>query len=70
MKITLFGVKVADGLTLAAAVALFLVLGALIYLFMGWLVMLVLGAFGVGWGFWPCVGVTTAVSILIGMVKS
>lgn len=26
-------------------------------LLIGWILMLVLGSVGVGWGFWPCAGI-------------
>lgn len=32
----------------------------------GWILMLVLGAIGVNWGFWPCFGICLVLSILFG----
>lgn len=35
----------------------------------GWLLMLVLGAFGAAFGFWPSVGVWALVSFLLGWLR-
>lgn len=45
---------------LVFVVALYFVL----WCFAGWILMLILGAFGLTIGFWPCVGICIGISLL------
>lgn len=56
MKV-LFGVAIAIFI-----LGMFFLTSALI----GWILMLVLGAVGVNWGFWPCFGIGAILSIVSG----
>jgi len=42
----------------------------LVALFLGWILMLVVGGIGLGWGFWSCFGIMFIVVLVANFIRS
>jgi hypothetical protein len=52
-----------------AEVVGYLIGNAFVAVILGWILMLSVGAIGLGWGFWPCFGIAFVVVLVASYIR-